>query len=471
MIHVILCGGTGSRLWPLSRELQPKQFIRLINQESLLQSTVLGNRKVCSEFMIVCNVDHSFLAQKQLAECSLVPSLSIFEPIPKNTAAAICFAMLSIAPEEIVLITPADHHIDYSEEYTKAVKEAESYAENDFLTIFGIPPNSPETGYGYIEVEGNQVKKFHEKPNLEVANQYLADGNFYWNSGMICVKPRVFLQVMQKYASHILIPARKAYEKAQKVTCEQPVCNISLEEMAFIPSESIDYALLEKMPNLKVVTGAFKWSDVGSFDSLFSHLPKDQEGNAIGKGGFSVVGSKNNLIIGNKRMISTIDVEDLIIVDTPDALLISKVGSTQKVKEIVHHLKMSGQTLHKTHAEEIRPWGSFTVLEAEEKFKVKRIVVTPGKRLSLQKHHHRSEHWVVVAGSARVTVGQEQKLLHPNQSVYIPLGEIHRIENPGTIDLILIEVQYGEYTGEDDIVRIEDDFQRVPAKEASLAKI
>lgn len=458
MINVILCGGSGTRLWPLSREKKPKQFINFSDGKSLLQRTVLGNQQFCSQFMIVCNAEHSYSVQNQLEEVQLEPCSYIFEPIPKNTAAAVCFAMLSIAPEEVALITPADHYINYSEEYIKAVAEAKKYATHDFLAIFGIYPKSPDTGFGYIEVENDKnVKKFHEKPSLKTAKSYLTKGNFYWNSGMICVKAGVFLKQLQQHAPHIYESSRNAFQKAA-VTKNQ--FKILSDEMEKIPSESIDHALLEKADALKCVPGKFEWNDIGSFDSLFSHLPKDGDGNAVDAKNAHFLDSANNLVLGNKRMISLIDIKDLVIVDTPDALLISKIGSTQKVKEVVTQLKRGNTTLHRDHIEDFRPWGSFTVLESVDKYKVKKLVVSPGKRLSLQKHQHRSEHWVVVAGKAIVTIGNEERVLHSNDSIFIPKGEIHRIYNPGDTELVIIEVQYGDYTGEDDIIRIQDDFSR-----------
>jgi len=472
VISVILCGGSGSRLWPLSRERLPKQFITFSDQHTLLQKTAIGNRKYSDDFILVCNAEHYWLAQSQLQEIHLQPKKYILEAIPKNTAAAVCLAILSVDPEEVVLITPSDHYIDYSDDYQRAVSQAHTYACANEIAIFGIAPKSPETGYGYIEVDSHHhFKRFHEKPNIHVAKEYLRQGNFYWNSGMICAKAGVLLNAMQIHAPEILEMTAHAYQRASMSDASSSICKISMADMEKIPSISIDYALLEKMSNLRVVAGNFSWSDVGSFDALFTQLSKDDEGNALAARHFVSIDAKNNLIIGNKRLISAIDVENLAIVDTPDALLISKLGSTQKVRAVVDELKSLKTTLHQTHLEESRPWGSFTVLESHETFKVKRIVVTPGKRLSLQKHQFRSEHWVVVQGKALVTVGNEEKLLHPNHSIFIPLGEIHRIENPGDEDLILIEVQYGSYTGEDDIIRLQDDFARIdqPALTSPLA--
>lgn len=463
MIHLILCGGSGTRLWPLSRECKPKQFISLLDAKSLLQKTALGNESLCDGCVIVCNNEHYHMASKQLLECSIKPIRYILESIPRNTAAAVCLGLQEINPETTVLITPADHHTEYSEAYIKAVNQAQEYAKQGYISIFGITPLRPETGFGYIETRDESwVLSFHEKPNLNTALDYLNRGHFYWNSGMVCAKAGVLLKALKEHASEILKTSQEAYKKAEITTvANSPIYRIPHDSMIKIPSLSLDYALLEKMSPLRCVLGTFEWSDIGSFDSLFNHIPKDSDGNAIDTKRFLSIDSKNNLIMGSHRMISTIDVEDLVVVDTPDALLISRVGSTQKVREVVHQLKELASQLHITHAEEQRPWGSFTVLESSETIKVKRIVVSPGKRLSLQKHRFRSEHWVIVAGTALVTLGEKIYKYEPNQSLFIPQGELHRVENPGSIDLVIIEVQYGSYTGEDDIIRIEDDFARV----------
>lgn len=463
MIHIVLCGGSGVRLWPLSRISKPKQFISFLDDQSLLQKTIVGNRFCAEECFVVCNADHFHMVKSQLSECGLSPGKYFLEPVPKNTAAAVCFGLLACRPEEIVLITPADHDIDYSSNYVRALEEAEEYAENDEVVLFGIAPATPETGYGYIEVNQDySVKKFHEKPSVELAREYLKDGRFFWNSGMICAKAGKLIEQFQKYAKDILEGARSALMRA-KIREEDgaKVYAILKDEMEIIPADSIDYAILEKASHLKCVVGNFRWTDMGSFDSIFTSFPKNDGENVVNAKSFVSVNAKNNLVMGTDRLISMVDVEDLAVVDTPDALLISKLGSTQKVKELVGKLKTTNTKVHEFHFEETRPWGTFSVLESRETWKVKRLVIWPGKRLSLQKHMNRSEHWVVVAGKALVTVGSEQRELYANQSIYIPMEEQHRIENPGEENLVIIEVQSGAYTGEDDIVRIEDDFHRV----------
>lgn len=460
MINVILCGGSGERLWPLSRQSKPKQFIDLLHKKTLLQRVASGNQPITAESLIVCNAAHSHLVQQQLNEISIAPKHYILEPVGRNSAAAVCLALLSLDPDDIVFITPADLFIEYSDNYYSALKEAQALAEKNEIVIFGITPQGPETGFGYIELGGHgTVKRFHEKPTLEVAQGYLHKGNFFWNSGMLFAKVKVLLEAFRAHSPEILSQSRRTLEKAESTSGISPLLHLPLDEMKNIPSTSIDYALLEKMTGLKMVKGDFIWSDVGNFDSMYKHLEKDLNGNA-GNARHITVDSKENLIIGKDRLIATIDVENLIIIDTPDALLVSKMGSAQKVREVVKKLDEKVAHLKVAHVEETRPWGTFTVLESFDGWKVKRITVNPGKRLSLQKHLHRSEHWVVVAGTALVTVGETQTVLHQNQSIFIPQEEIHRIENTGSELLVIIEVQYGAYTGEDDIIRLQDDFKR-----------
>lgn len=361
MIHLILCGGNGSRLWPISRECKPKQFINFSDSKSLLQKTALGNELLCDSCVIVCNDEHYHMASGQLSECLITPVRYILEPTPKNTAAAVCLGLQELDSEAVVLITPADHHIDYSEAYFSAVCQAKKYAEEGQISIFGITPLRPETGFGYIETRDNGwVQCFHEKPDLKTAQTYLNRGHFYWNSGMVCAKAGVLLQAMQKHACEILTASQAAYKNAlitpSSSTSTSLIYRIPQESMERIPALSLDYALLEKIKPLRCVLGTFAWSDIGSFDALFSLLPKDSSGNAVDAKNFVSIDSKNNFIMGGQRMISAIDVENLIVIDTPDALLISKVGSTQKVREVVHQLKASTTQLHKTHTEEQREY-------------------------------------------------------------------------------------------------------------------
>lgn len=456
MTNIILCGGSGTRLWPISRTLMPKQFVKLFENKSLFQLTVMRNSKVCDMQFIVSNTEQYFLAIDQLEELNITKNKYLLEPIGRNTAPAIALACLALDKEELVLVTPSDHLIKNESEYAKVLQKAQELAEKDNLVTFGITPTFPETGFGYIESENTyDVKAFYEKPDFDTATAYLKAGNYYWNSGMFLFKAGVFLEELQKYSPVIYEASLEAFNNASK----DELIRIKHDDMANIPEDSIDYAVMEKSSKVKVVPSDIAWSDVGSFDALYDELPKDENGNTQNPNHISI-DSKNNLIYGNERRIATVDIEDCIIVDTGDALLISKKGSSQKVKNVVAKLKEQKSELHNIHLTGHRPWGTYTVLEDSPGYKIKRIEVKPGKRLSLQKHFHRNEHWIVVSGTATVTVGSETRLVRPNESTYIKMGEIHRLENQGKIPVILIEAQVGEYTGEDDIVRIEDDFKR-----------
>jgi mannose-1-phosphate guanylyltransferase len=463
MTNIILCGGSGTRLWPISRTLMPKQFVKLFLEESaehkdkksLFQLTVERNSKVCNSQFIVSNAEQYFLSVDQLEELKKENNKYLLEPVGRNTAPAIALACMELDPEEIVLVTPSDHLIKNEEEYSKVLEKAKELALKDNLVTFGITPTFAETGFGYIESENEyDVKAFHEKPDFETATSYLEAGNYYWNSGMFMFKAGVFLEELKKYSPEIFDTSKDALANSSK----DNITRIKHEDMMNIPEDSIDYAVMEKSSKVKVVPSDIAWSDVGSFDSLYEELPKDENGNTLNKNHVSV-NSKNNLIYGNQRKIATVDIEDCIIVDTGDALLISKKGSSQKVKKVVEEVRKTTE-LHNIHLTGYRPWGSYTVLEDTAGYKIKRIDVKPGKRLSLQKHFHRNEHWIVVSGTATVTVGEETKLVRPNESIYIKMGEVHRLANEGKIPVVLIEAQVGEYTGEDDIVRIDDDFKR-----------
>ncbi len=472
MTNIILCGGSGTRLWPISRTLMPKQFVKLFNDKSLFQLTVERNIKVCDKTFIVSNTEQYFLALDQLEELSNNSQLSILnsqfllEPIGRNTAPAIALACMALDKDEILLITPSDHLIKDEKEYQKVVNRAKELAKQNYLVTFGIEPAEPNTGYGYIEsneklkiknekLEGLDVVKFHEKPDLETAKKYLKQNttHFFWNSGMFCFKAGVFLKELKKYSPEIYKASKEAFDN--KITQEKTI-KIQRSYMEAIPSDSIDYAVMEKSDRVKVIPSDVKWSDVGSFDSLSEELKLDNGELRIEED------SKDNFYYSDdkKKVIATIGLEDYIVVDTKDALLISKKGQTQKVKNIVNRLKTTHYPLLTTHSVVHRPWGTYETLIEDNGYKIKRIVVKPGKRLSLQKHFHRNEHWIVVSGTATVTVGDETKLIRPNESTYIKMGEVHRLANEGKIPVVLIEAQVGEYTDEDDIVRIEDDYQR-----------
>jgi len=454
MINIILCGGNGTRLWPISRALMPKQFVKLFDDKSLFQLTVERNSKICSSLFIVSNAEQYFLASDQLEELHKTDNNYLLEPIGRNTAPAIALACLSLDSEDIVLVTPSDHLIKNEEEYRKVLEKAKKLAQEGFIVTFGIVPFFAEVGFGYIEASGIDVKAFHEKPDLETATTYFEKGNYYWNSGMFCFKAGVFLEELKKYSPKIYETSKIAYENANK----SELSRIKLEDMLEIPEDSIDYAVMEKSKKVKVIPSDIGWSDMGSFDALHIELEKNENNNTK-RDNLIDIDSKNNLVLANKK-VALIDVNDLVVVSTTDALLISKQGSSQKVKTVVNHLKKEDSQLPNIHLTAYRPWGTYTILEDSPNYKIKRIVVKPKKRLSLQKHFHRNEHWIVVSGTAIVRVGDEEMTLRANESTYIHAGVLHRLENQGNIDLVLIEAQVGEYLGEDDIVRVEDDFKR-----------
>lgn len=464
MTNVILCGGSGTRLWPISRTLMPKQFIRLFDEKSLFQLTVERNANICDSQLVVSNAEQYFLAKDQLEELQESNAGYLLEPVGRNTAPAIALACMTLPKDEIVLVTPSDHLIKEEQAYGEVLHVAEKLAMDNHLVTFGIVPNYAETGFGYIEADcdnaeigtnGFDVKAFHEKPDAQTAAGYLNEDRYYWNSGMFMFKAGVFLEELRQYAPEIYGTSKMAFENA----AVDEMRRIKHEDMISIPENSIDYAVMEKSRKVKVVPSEIGWSDVGSFDALYAELPKDDNGNTVNENHIAV-DSKNNLVYGSERQIATIDLEEMIVIDSGDALLVSKRGSSQKVKQVVQKLKDIGSSLSNIHRTAYRPWGTYTVLEDSPGYKIKRIVVKPGKRLSLQKHYHRNEHWIVVSGTATVTVGNETKIVRANESTYIKMGEVHRLANDGLLPVVLIEAQVGEYTGEDDIVRLDDDFKR-----------
>jgi len=449
MTNVILCGGKGTRLWPLSRTLMPKQFVKIFHNKSLFQLTLKRNKKISDNTLIISNRELYFLAKEQQSTENYSNSRVqyLLEPMGKNTAPAIALACMLLDKEELVLITPSDHLVKHTVAYYEVVEKAKKLANKNFLVTFGITPTFPETGFGYIEAENEDVKAFHEKPNLKTAQEYLEKENYYWNSGMFCFKAGIFLKELKKYSPKIYETSKIAIERVKKSN----TINISSELMKNIPEDSIDYAVMEHSKIVKVIPASIDWSDLGSFESLNQEIASNAKTININ--------AHNNFTLSNKQ-VALIDVDDLIVVDTSDALLISHKGSSSKVKEVVHQLNIQKSELTKTHTVTHRPWGTYEILISTDSYKLKRIVVKPNHRLSLQKHYHRNEHWIVVSGTATVTVGDEIKLIRPNESTYIKMGEVHRLENKGTIPVVLIEAQVGEYTGEDDIVRLEDDYER-----------
>jgi mannose-1-phosphate guanylyltransferase len=453
---VILCGGSGTRLWPISRTLYPKQFVKLFQNESLFQKTISRNKNLAASFAVVINQEQYFMGLDQMEELKLPSKKSfILEPIGRNTAPAIAMAALAADPKEILLVVPSDHLIEKQAEYETQVLKAKELAQQDRLVTFGIRPGYAETGYGYIEAHGNEVKSFKEKPDAKTAELYVKAGNYFWNSGMFCFKASVFLEELKKYAPDIYEQSLSTFNHARK---DQAI-RLLIDDMKSIRSESIDYAVMEKSDKVNVVPSDIGWSDLGSFDSLYETLPKDHNGNTKSENTIHI-GSKNNLVISDERLISTIDVEDLMIVDTKDAIVIAKKGSTQKVKDLVAEVKKRNIEMTNVHTTAHRPWGTYTILEENAGYKVKQITVRPGAKLSLQYHHHRSEHWIVVSGVATVTINENTFDLKQNESTFIPKEAKHRLANNQMTDLILIEAQVGTYLGEDDIVRLQDDYKR-----------
>ncbi|MFD2703143.1 mannose-1-phosphate guanylyltransferase/mannose-6-phosphate isomerase [Paenibacillus shunpengii] len=449
MINVVLCGGNGTRLWPLSRTLYPKQFIKILSDQSLFQMTILRNKPFCSKTVVVSNEEQYFLALDHLREIKVEADRFILEPIGRNTAPAIALACLSVHKDELVMVTPSDHIVKNETEYARCINKAEMLANNNHLVTFGITPYYPETGYGYIESDGVEVISFKEKPDKMTAEKYIDRGNFYWNSGMFMFKAGVFLNELEQHAPEIYKRSLIAFEESQ---LHYDTVRVQKEHMESIPSNSIDYAVMENSQSVKMVPSDIGWSDLGSFESLYEELPKDENFNTISDN-YLGIDSAHNLIFSEDRTIATVDVDDLIVVDTPDALLIAKQGSSQKVKEIVGELTNKNSQLRHNHVTSYRPWGHQTVLDSAPQYKIKRVVVKPGQELSVQKHYHRNEHWIVVSGTALVRINDKESLIRTNESALIPMGKEHSVMNPGKIDLILIEVQVGEYVEEDDVVR------------------
>lgn len=460
---VILAGGTGSRLWPLSRELYPKQLLQLTNDASLLQTTLLRVKELPGVLppIVVVGEEHRFITRTQIDDLGVFDDYSILlEPVGRNTAPAICAAAEycgEMAEETVLLVLPADHVILHQEKFSDAVAEAVNLAVDGFVVTFGIQPAGPETGYGYIEKgEGSRVASFKEKPSLELAREYLNDGRYFWNSGMFAFSIKTFKAEMQEYSPEIVAKMAEAVEKGE---VDSRFFRLEKSAMLACPSDSVDYALMEKTANAAMVAADLGWSDIGSWRALWEVLEKDERGNAV-RGDVLLEDTSNCLVRAEEMLVVTVGMEDTLVVETADAVLVAPLSKSQDVKRVVARLKKEKRKELSLHRTVYRPWGSYTVLEEQPRFQIKRITVTPGAKLSLQMHHHRHEHWVVVTGTARVTNGDQEILLHENQSTYIPAGTMHRLENPGVISLELIEVQNGSYLGEDDIVRFEDVYGR-----------
>src|SRR3984885_3214300 len=463
VIPVILSGGAGTRLWPLSREMYPKQLLALTGKQTMLQDTAARLATITGAVapIVVCNEAHRFTVAEQLRAMEMPASAILLEPSGRNTAPAGALAALDIDADATLIVAPADHVIRDVRKFSRAADIAVALAQRDKLITFGIVAHAPETGYGYIRRgEGAgpayPVAQFTEKPPLDLAVQFVASGDYYWNSGMFVFKASRYLSELAAFAPDILAACTAAYKAAK---ADLDFVRIDKAEFAKCRSESIDYAVMEKTKDALVLPLDVGWSDVGSWSSLFDALPADEEGNVL-QGDVMVHDTHDCYVHSTSRLVAAVGMEDHIIVETKDAILVAPKDRVQDVKDLVAKIKKSGRTESSLHREVFRPWGSYDSIDSGERFQVKRLSVKPGGVLSLQMHHHRAEHWIVVQGTARITCGEKTFLLSENESTYVPIGASHRIENPGKVPLHIVEVRSGTYLGEDDIVRYEDNYGR-----------
>jgi mannose-1-phosphate guanylyltransferase/mannose-6-phosphate isomerase len=473
MIPVILSGGSGSRLWPLSRSMHPKQFLKLTGERSLFQQTLARFQSpVHKDPVVVCNREHRFIVQEQLDAIGVTSRTLIMEPFGRNTAPAIALTALYLLEQnrdEVMLVQPADHAISDTTLFHHAIEQGLVAAESGDIVLFGIRPDKPETGFGYIKCSfGNtqrrnspgrqlSVEGFVEKPTVEKARQYVASGDYYWNSGMFMVKASRYLEELNTYAPDIYQTCVLALKSSVHTSDGLYIDPASFEHC---PDDSIDYAIMEHTRHACLIPLESDWSDVGSWSALWDLGDKDTDGN-VTQGDALLINSRDCYIHGNERLVSLLGVDNLVVIDTKDAVLIAHKDSVQDIKSLVKNLDSRDRTETVNHREVFRPWGAFDSVDTGNRFQVKRITVKPGASLSLQKHHHRAEHWIVVSGTASVTCDEKTFLLSENQSTYIPVGSVHRLANPGKIPLEIIEVQSGSYLGEDDIVRLEDHYGRL----------
>lgn len=467
IVPVILCGGSGTRLWPLSRNGYPKQLLPLVNnQYSMLQDTIMriSSMADCASPVVICNEIHRFLVAEQLLSIDVSKPTMILEPVGKNTAPAIAIAamqVMEVHPDAVMLVLPADHSIKKPTEFQRVIKEAETLALQNYLVTFGITPVRPETGYGYVKkadklAVGYRVEKFVEKPDAATAKKYVESGDYCWNSGMFMFRAKNFLAEMKLHAPDILKECEKAFALMSK---DLDFLRLNKESFSACRSESVDYAVMEKSKNVAMITLDAEWSDVGSWDALWEVKESDENGNVV-QGDVYLDGVSNSYVHAGERMIAVVGVSDHVIVETADAVLVAHKDHCQNVKAIVNSLKTKNRSEVDLHRRVYRPWGYYEVLDGAGDFQVKRIMVKSGARLSLQSHNHRSEHWVVISGTAIVTRGDEVVELKANQSTYIPINEKHRLENRSKEPLVIIEVQCGDLISEEDIVRYEDVYGR-----------
>ncbi|MFO1467186.1 MAG: mannose-1-phosphate guanylyltransferase/mannose-6-phosphate isomerase [Steroidobacteraceae bacterium] len=466
IIPVILSGGAGTRLWPLSREMYPKQLLPLITERTMLQETALRLAGIegAKAPIVVCNESHRFMVAEQLRAIGASASAILLEPVGRNTAPAVALAALQALTTDaqaILLIAPADHVIRDAAAFRRAAQPAIEAAAAGKLVTFGVVAHAPETGYGYIRRGAGEgpvypVAQFIEKPPLEQAREYVRSGEYYWNSGMFVFKAASYLEELRQHAPAMLTAVRAAFQAAK---VDLDFIRIDKRDFEACPSDSIDYAVMEKTRDAVVVPLDAGWSDVGSWSSLFDSLPADEQGNVL-RGDVLAHDSSDCFVHATSRLVGVVGLKDHVVVETKDAVLVAPKDKVQDVKELVSKIRKSGRTETVLHREVFRPWGSYDSIDFGDRFQVKRLTVKPGAVLSLQMHHHRAEHWVVVSGTARITCDERTFLLSENESTYIPIGSKHRIENPGKVPLHIVEVQSGSYLGEDDIVRFEDNYGR-----------
>ncbi|MEN5119040.1 mannose-1-phosphate guanylyltransferase/mannose-6-phosphate isomerase [Luteimonas sp. TWI662] len=464
MIPVILSGGSGTRLWPLSREAYPKQFLALTGEATMLQATWQRIAPFAEAGpIVVSNEDHRFMVAEQLREIGVAPSAILLEPTGRNTAPAIAAAALEArrgGADPLLLVLPSDHVVRDAVAFRTAVQAAASAAEAGKLVTFGIVPTTAETGYGYIRAVAGDgvrvVKQFVEKPDAATAEGYIASGDYFWNSGMFLFRASRYLEELERHAPSMLNAVRSAHDNARR---DEDFIRLEKEAFTACPSDSIDYAVMENTDDAAVLPISVGWNDVGSWSALWEVADQDGDGNAH-HGDVIALDCRNTLAWGDGRLVTLLGLDDVVVVDTDDTLLVAHRDKVQQVKDVVARLKQEGRPQAALHRKVYRPWGAYDSIDNGERFQVKRITVNPGAALSLQMHHHRAEHWIVVSGTAKVTCGDNTLLLSENQSTYIPLGVTHRLENPGKLPLELIEVQSGSYLGEDDIVRFEDVYGR-----------